>query len=171
MKTKSIIPIFLITILIGVSLIQSCQKENETLMPSKEDTAFSIIGTWELVEFKDYNQFLREWTYPYGKEVKGYFTYTESNILNLNISHEEPINENSPLINEKFTIDELSWYTVGYFGKYTVDYEQSIIIHKVEGGGIPDYIGTDQERPFFLRGDTLIIGKEGQFERVLVKVD
>jgi len=171
MKTKSISLLFLITLLICASLIQSCQKEDETIIPIEEEEVFSIVGTWELIEFKNYNNFFKEWRHPYGKNVKGYFTYTESNIVNLNISHENPIDISSPLVNEKLTIDELSWHTVGYFGNYTVDYEQSIIIHKVEGGGIPSYIGTDQERPFFLRGDTLVIGIEGQFERVLVKVD
>jgi len=161
---------FLLLILIYLFLFQSCKKENELELPV-EETEFSIVGTWKLVEFKNYSSFTREWFYPYGENVSGYFTYTESNIVHLNISHEEPIDSKSPLITQKFTIDELSWYSVGYFGRYTVDYDNSLIIHQVEGGGIPNYIGTDQERPFFLRGDTLVIGKEGQYERALVKVD
>ena len=42
--------------------------------------------------------------------------------------------------------------SVGYFGTYSVDYDKSIITHHVEGGSLPYYIGTDQERPFSLKG-------------------
>ena len=44
------------------------------------------------------------------------------------------------------------------------------MIHKVEGGTVLDYIGTDQERPFSLDGDRLVIGVPGRWERVLERV-
>jgi GH24 family phage-related lysozyme (muramidase) len=59
---------------------------------------------------------------------------------------------------------------LGYFGKYEISLETATVIHKVEGGTIPFYIGTNQPRPFRLEGDTLTIGDGKTWRRVLVKV-
>ena len=61
------------------------------------------------------------------------------------------------------------WY-VGYFGRYTLDLEESTVIHHVEGGTILHFLDTDQRRPFSLAGDRLLIGKPGSWERELVRV-
>src|SRR5436190_16971291 len=50
-----------------------------------------LIGTWRLIEFADLDSTTSKWTYPYGKNPRGYFTYTKSNIVNLNISSEVPL--------------------------------------------------------------------------------
>lgn len=44
-----------------------------------------------------------------------------------------------------------------YFGTYTVDERQGVVIHHVEASLIPDWEGTDQRRRFTLSGDTLIL--------------
>jgi lipocalin-like protein len=46
---------------------------------------------------------------------------------------------------------------LGYFGTYTVA-SDSTVVHHVEGGTLPSYIGTDQLRVYRIRGDTLTIG-------------
>ncbi len=45
----------------------------------------------------------------------------------------------------------------GYFGMYTIT-SDSTVVHHVQGGTSPRFIGTDQERVYRLRGDTLTIG-------------
>lgn len=60
---------------------------------------------------------------------------------------------------------------VGYFGEYEISYDESVVTHKVKGGSIPFYIGTNQPRPFILKNDTLIIGDNKTWRRVLVRVD
>jgi hypothetical protein len=132
-----------------------------------------LIGTWRLIEFSNLDSATSKWIYPYGKNPKGYFTYTKSGIVNLNISAETPlkISEDSA---KNYNIKLLNWvdhFAVGYFGSYTVDFNKSIVTHHVTGGSLPWYIDTDQPRQFILKGDTLIIGDSKTWKRVLVKTD
>ena len=133
----------------------------------------NLIGTWRLIEFSDLDSATLQWTYRYGKNPKGYFTYTKSGIVNLNISAETPlkISEDSA---KNYNINLLNWVnhtSLGYFGTYTVDFNKSIVTHHVKGGSLPWYIDTDQPRQFVLKGDTLIIGDSKTWKRVLVKTD
>lgn len=137
---------------------------------AKENT---IVGTWQLIEFADLDSTTGRWKNPYGKNPKGYFTYTKSNIVNINISSEFPlmISKDSSM---KYTINlyDYIWQnSFGYFGTYSVDLKNSVVTHHVKGGCIPYYIDTDQKRVFTLKGDTLIIGDNKTWKRVLVRAD
>lgn len=153
--------------LFGQSKIKSSKPKIATTQLEK------LIGTWRLIEFSDLDSATSQWTYRYGKNPTGYFTYTKSGVVNLNISAETPlkISEDSA---ENYNINLLNWVnhiSVGYFGTYTVDFKKSIVTHHVKGGSLPWYIDTDQQRPFILKGDTLIIGNNKTWKRVLVKED
>jgi len=132
-----------------------------------------LIGTWKLIEFADWDSATSQWTYRYGKNPKGYFTYTKSGIVNLNISTETPlkISEDSAKNYNIYLLNWLSHFSLGYFGTYTVDFNKSIVTHHVKGGSLPWYIDTDQPREFILKGDTLVIGDSKTWKRVLVKTD
>ena len=124
----------------------------------------SIVGTWRLAEFTNYSD--GEPVRPFGNEPRGYFFYTEDGYLSIQILKTPP-----PESLDEFSVnfrDRPSY--VGYFGRYRVDWDRSVVVHQVEGGTVLDYIGTDQERPFRLDGDRLVIGVEGQWERVLERV-
>jgi len=147
------------------------------IKPSKPKTRTTqldkLIDTWRLIEFSDFDSATSKWIYRYGKNPKGYFTYTKSGIVNLNISTETPlkISEDSA---QNYNIKLLNWvdhFAIGYFGTYTVDFNKSIVTHHVKGGSLPWYIDTDQPREFALKGDTLIIGDSKTWKRVLVKTD
>ena len=101
--------------------------------PAKKESA--IVGTWKLVEFADRDSIANPWKYPFGKNPRGYFTYTANHIVNLNISNESPL-EISPdsLTTTAFVYRDLINNSVGYFGKYELKMEDSLVIHKVEGG-------------------------------------
>jgi len=132
-----------------------------------------LIGTSRLVEFADLDAATSTWTYSYGKNPKGYFTYTKNGIVNLNISSETQLKISKDSA-RNFRTNLLNWVdsnSVGYFGTYSVDFNKSIVTHHVKGGGLPWYIDTDQQRPFILKGDTLIIGDNKTWKRVLVKED
>lgn len=135
--------------------------------------ANAIVGTWRLVEFANLDSATGNWQYPYGKNPKGYFTYTKSHIVNINISSEFPlkISEDSSK-NYSVNLFEHIWQnSFGYFGTYSLDLTNSVVTHHVEGGCIPYYIDTDQKRVFTLKGDTLIIGDTKTWKRVLVRAD
>ena len=130
----------------------------------------SIVGTWRLIEFADLDSTTNQWVYPYGQEPRGFFTYTPDNIVNLNISHERPLRLNSDQLDSTlFTYRDFMNNAVGYFGRYSIDVNQGLVTHIVEGGTIPFYIDTEQPRPFDLQGDTLTIGDGKTWRRTLVR--
>jgi hypothetical protein len=47
---------------------------------------------------------------------------------------------------------------------------RGIVVHHVEGSLDPSFTDTDQPRPFVLSGDTLVIGDQTTWKRVLVRV-
>lgn len=145
------------------SLLLSCNKEE------KEN---SIVGTWKLIEFSDLDTLTNQWVHRFGKNPKGYFTYTSNNIVHLNISNENPLKLSEDSLNTtKFVYSDFIDNSVGYFGEYEVSLKDSVVTHKVKGGSIPFYIGTNQPRPFIFKNDTLIIGDNKTWRRVLIKID
>ncbi|MFT3822892.1 MAG: lipocalin-like domain-containing protein [Chitinophagaceae bacterium] len=148
------------------------QSKGKSDKPGDAETLIDrFIGTWRLIEFANLDPTTAAWTYPYGRHPKGYFTYTRGGIVNLNISSETPpkISEDSA---KNCNINLLSWLdnnAMGYFGTYSIDFNRSVVTHHVKGGSLPWYIDTDQQRPFALKGDTLIIGDNKTWKRVLVK--
>ena len=149
---------------------QSKIKSDDSKVGKQES---KLVGTWKLVEFADLDSATSTWTYAYGKNPKGYFTYTKSGIVNLNISSETPLKISKDSA-KNYNINLLNWVdnnSVGYFGTYSVDKFKSIVTHHVKGGSLPWYIDTDQPREFILKGDTLIIGDSKTWKRVLVKTD
>ena len=146
----------LLIILLTVIAVISCNAEKNK---TKEREKNKLAGTWKLIEYADYDSITNKWIHPYGNHPKGYFTYTNSGIVNLNGSAEKPIviavdaEYTKPL-----TLGAFLDNAFGYFGTYTIDSLNSIVTHHVKGGSVINYIGTDQHRQFILKGDTLIIG-------------
>ena len=167
-KTTAIFLFFLVN-----SSIYAQTTGSNKHMENKKATTNRLAGTWRLVEFTDLDTLTGKWIYRYGKNPRGYFTYTKTNILNLNISTDTPlkISEDSAKKLNVNLFDNIEYVSFGYFGTYSLDLEKSIVTHHVTGGGIPWYIDTDQPRPFTLKGDTLIISNHKTTKRVLVRVD
>jgi hypothetical protein len=137
---------------------------------SKKNT---IVGTWRIVEFSSLDSSTGQWVHPFGKNPKGYFIYTKNNIVNINVCSEFPlkISEDS---SKNYTINLFNhiWNnSFGYFGTYSIDSKNSVVTHHVEGGSIPYYIEKDKKRAFNIKGDTLTIGDNKTWKRVLVRVE
>jgi Lipocalin-like domain len=147
-----------------------CQNEKNSRNAIQPEN--KLAGTWRLIEYSELDS-NGVWEYPFGKNPRGYFTYTKNFILNINISSEVPLKITADSIKNYSVnlVNYLSNYALGYFGTYSVDYENSIVTHHVLGGSIPSYINTDQKRPFVLKGDTLFIGDMKTWRRVLVRAD
>ena len=162
--------IFLIVLITSSSFGQTKKK-----MESKEkkESAIGLVGTWRLIEFSNLDTASNTWTHPYGKNPKGYFSYSRNGTVNINISSEIPLQiPKDSLKNFKINLTTLRQkYAVGYFGTYTVDKEKGMVIHHVTGGTIPEYINSDQRRPYILKNDTLVIGDNKTWKRVLIRVD
>ncbi len=154
-------------LLVAIIILISCKSKNTT-KPAK-----GIVGTWRLVEFADFDSTSKVWVYPFGKNPKGYFTYTPSGVSSLNISNENPL-KISEAEAKKYNVNIYEYIqknALGYFGTYTLETEKGRVIHHVKGGTIPWYIDSEQPRLIQLKGDTAIIGDKKTTRRVLVRVD
>lgn len=132
-----------------------------------------IVGTWQLVEFADYDSATNTWVHRYGKNPRGYFIYTAGGILSINISSDHPlkISEEEGRKHNVNVYDFITTNSFGYFGTYTAELDKGRVIHHVKGGTIPWYTDTDQPRQIQLRGDTILIGDNISTRRVLVRVN
>jgi hypothetical protein len=162
--------------IIGIAFSDNsnCQSNRKIVInDSPQSLSNKLTGTWKLIEFSELDTSTGNWKYDYGKHPKGYFTYTKSGIVNLNISAETTmsISEDSAI---NFNINLLKWlynYSFGYFGTYTVDINKSVVTHHVTGGSLPWFVDTDQPRPFVIKGDTLIISDNRTYRHLLIKAD
>ncbi len=165
---------FLLMVMLVLGIYSYGQNKTNNHKPnSNQVKPKGLVGTWRLIEYKDLNTLTGKWTYPYGKNPSGYFTYTSTNIVNLNISADNPLKltEDSA---KTFPISYYNFiknYSFGYFGIYSINWEKSIVTHHVKGGSVIWYTDTDQPRPFIIKGDTLIIGDIKKKQRVLVRAD
>ena len=153
MKIKKIHLIILLIVTSGAFSCKSGETENKITNKS------GLVGTWRLIEYSDFDTVTNKWIHPYGDHPKGYFTYTNSGVVNLNGSAEKPLvipvdSEYTKPVTLGAVLDN-AW---GYFGTYTIDSLHSILTHHVKGGSVINYIGTDQHRQFVLKGDTLLLG-------------
>ena len=117
-----------------------------------------IVGTWRLVSYEDKPPSGPS-LYPFGEDVKGQLMYDASGRMSIQIM-KVPHPKVASGDDSRVTAEEkLALYDayVAYFGRYTVDADRGVVIHHVEGDLADVYIGSDEERPFVLRGDTLIL--------------
>jgi hypothetical protein len=120
----------------------------------------SLVGTWRFVEITDFDSTGAPVQY-FGDKPCGFAIYTTSGVVSVHISR-CPTPELAP--------NELAATYNGYFGTYTVNEARGLVTHQVEGGSAPDYIGTAQQRPFKVTGDTLVLGDGRSWKRVLIRV-
>ena len=120
----------------------------------------SLVGTWRFVEITDFDSTGAPIQY-YGAKPCGFMMYTASGQVSVHIAKCPTPDLSQP---------ELAATYNGYFGTYTVNEGRGLVTHQVEGGSAPDYIGTPQQRPFKVTGDTLVLGDGRSWKRVLVRV-
>jgi hypothetical protein len=118
----------------------------------------SLLGTWRLVAFEDRpDEGPPE--YPFGESPKGLLVYDATGHMAIQIM-KTPHPKVASGDAEKATPEEkiaLFDAYVAYFGTYRVDGARGVVIHKVEGDFSDTYIGHDQERPFELTGNRLLL--------------
>lgn len=128
----------------------------------------SLAGTWRVVRFCDRDSagVIGE---PLGPKPIGYFIYTTTGQLSIHAMRTPPT---GPVAGDSVrlrNLAELRPYYFSYFGTYTIT-SDTTVVHHVQGGTFPDYIGTDQRRDYRIRGDTLSIGAPLFPCRVLIRV-
>lgn len=141
--------------------------------PSSENHA--LIGTWRVVEFADLDKD-GKWQYWFGEHPRGYFAYDATGHVHIQIMKVPPLApfpesnwDAGKLPSPEHALAAYAAYDA-YFGTYTVDAKKHVVTHHVEGSLQPDYIDTDQPRPFKLNGDRLEISDGKTYRRILERV-
>ncbi len=127
----------------------------------------SLVGTWRVVRFcdRDATGALAD---PLGPNPIGYFVYTATGELSIQAMRTPPTGPTAGEPVQLRSLGDLRPFYFGYFGTYTV-LSESTVVHHVQGGTFPEYIGTDQVRSYRIRGDTLSIGAPRFDCRVLLR--
>jgi hypothetical protein len=134
--------------------------------PSLRSLQKQLVGTWRLVSAEDKDPKTNKWVpFTFGNPPSGYFVYDATGHASIQIMTTPPqkiATPDSPTPAEALAI--FNAY-IAYYGTYTVD-QTNISVH-VEGALDPSQVGTDQVRPYQLRGDRLIIGDRVTYKRTL----
>lgn len=127
--------------------------------PATDTPPPAIIGTWRVVRFCDDDDVTGRLYEPWGPAPTGFFIYTADGHLSVQIERTPPVTsfaagDLAPTPNEARAL--LDGY-LGYYGSYRVT-SDSTVIHHVDGGTQPSFVGTDQPRLYRIRGDSLTLG-------------
>ena len=172
MNKTSILFVFLF--FLALSSTSYGQNRTKSNVPKRSNEQIDkLVGTWRIIEYSDFDSLTGKWKDRYGRQPRGYFIYTKSGVVSINISTDKPIKvseDSAKNVNVNYYENYYS-NAFSYFGTYAVDWKKSIVTHYVKGGSLLWYIDTDQPRQFTLSGDTLTIGDKKTTKRILVKVD
>lgn len=168
-------PTLMVSALIAVVLFGGRNLVPARASPSSQATA--LVGTWRLVEFWDRATATGPFLYLYGQTPTGYFTYDPTGHVSIQImrgpDHFRVDTARGEQWFERATLDELRHAAEdyrAYFGTYSVDAANGVVVHRVEGDSRGLYTGTEQRRRYRLAGDTLAIGNGTTNHRLLVRV-
>jgi len=117
-----------------------------------------IVGTWRLVSYED-RPASGEPVFPFGTHPGGQLIYDAGGNMSIQIM-KQPHPGVASGDEERVTPQEkeaLFDAYVAYYGRYTVNAAKGVVVHHVEGDMYDVYIGRDEERPFELAGDRLIL--------------
>lgn len=117
-----------------------------------------LVGTWRLVSYEDKPPSGAA-VFPYGPEPKGLLMYDDSGHMSIQLMKRPHPGVASGDDSRVTPEEKQALYDayVAYFGTYTVDAARGVVIHHVEADLADVFIGNDEERPFVLRGDKLVI--------------
>jgi hypothetical protein len=115
-----------------------------------------LVGTWQLLSWTN-TSLEGVVTHPFGEDVQGYISYTDSGHMSVHISHNHRPNfAGHDLLGgsdpEKISAAE-TYFT--YCGTYTFDGVQ--VTHRIKSSLFPNWNNTDQVRLVTLTPDTLTL--------------
>ena len=127
----------------------------------------SLVGTWRVVRFCSRDS-AGVFVDRLGPNPSGYFVYATTGQLSIQAMRTPPTGPLADSTARLGSLSDLGSFYFGYYGTYTI-LSDSMVVHHVQGGTLPAYIGTDQLRTYHIRGDTLSIGAPPYPCRVLIR--
>jgi hypothetical protein len=120
----------------------------------------SLVGTWKLLSIEERDASGNVVTpLDYGPNPIGILIYDATGHMSVHAMRRDRTRLSSDDVHLA-TPEQAKAAFVGYngyFGTYEVDERAGVVIHRVQGGLIPNWEGSDQRRRFTLSGDTLIL--------------
>jgi hypothetical protein len=116
-----------------------------------------LIGTWRLISWQNRSLLDGEVSYPLGKDAVGYIMYSQDRYMSVAI-----MRPGRP----KFAAGDLlsggaeeraraAGTYVSYCGRY--EFRADTVVHRVELGLFPNWVGVEQERLVEVKGDRLTL--------------
>ena len=130
--------------------------------PAADEELNPLVGAWRLASWESRAEDGTV-TYPYGENPAGQIVYTASGRMSAQLMR--PGRELPDPEAEGVTAAEMSAAIFGgffsYYGDYSIDDENDIVTHHVEGALLPSWVGTDRPRSFTFDGpDRVILSTE-----------
>jgi Lipocalin-like domain len=140
--------------------------------PASGTGAQRLVGAWRLVLFEDLVD--GRATYPFGENASGYLIYTADGHMAGLIADADLPSCVPPALARYSQLPPCSPAqmqrtlegSVAYWGTYSLDEAEGVVIHHVERDLTSGLAGTDQRRPYRLEGDRLVIGDGKTWKRV-----
>jgi hypothetical protein len=123
-----------------------------------KNPAAAIVGTWRVITYEDRTEG-QPVKHQFGEKPRGLLIYDATGHMSIQLM-KMPHPKSASGEEEKVTpAEKAALYDAyaAYFGTYTVDAKRSVVTHHVEGDLYDVFIGTEQERPFEISGDRLIL--------------
>ncbi len=115
--------------------------------PPPDMSADPLVGAWTLVSWESTAEdgTVRQ---PYGPEAAGQIVYTADGRMSAQLMR--PGREYSD--QDTLTAAEVLGGFFSYYGTYTVDHENGVVTHQVEGALLPSWMGSRRPRAFTFAG-------------------
>jgi hypothetical protein len=116
-----------------------------------------LVGTWMIEQFFDTPEGGQP-VYAFGNPPIGLFVFTADGHISFSLMRNPPaVSTESADPDPDACIP--AWYC-SYFGTYRYEAKGSTWTAHILGGNIPNYIGTDQVRPFTIKGDVITVSED-----------
>ena len=133
-----------------------------------------VVGTWRITEYWNRSSPTRPLEYPFGERPCGYIIYTATGHMSAQVASAPiaPILPLDSLVDGNPRGEEaiaMLGRSVSYFGTYTIDAERRVVVHNVQADMRRRYTGRAEDRLYRLNGDSLILGNDSTWRRVLLR--
>lgn len=122
------------------------------------DMAPKLVGAWNLVSL--YAQDPSGQTgYPFGRNAQGRLIYEPNGRMAVQLMNPNRprFASGDPLLTSEAEVRAAFDGYAAYYGSYSVDQGERIIVHHVEAALMPNWVGTDQVRHFGFQGNCLTL--------------
>lgn len=120
-----------------------CQTLTMTSGTAAQSTAARFVGAWRLLSFQSFDE---NGTSRPGNYDVGMLVYEPSGQMSAHLMHSSNKTD-KPLDNDSARAAAYRRY-LGYWGPFTVDENERVVVHRVLGSSNPSWVGSDQVRHF-----------------------